>query len=112
MIRTNLKRLWTRFNIRYNLKREYFTVALPFFIAFIFVAASLINAGFINIGNAKTETVKNDTLSLNNFTEGQDLTDEQIMSMVTAKKASSQGATNSTKAKNKAPWTTSSCSAY
>ena len=101
MIRTNIKRLWMRLNIRYNLKREYFTVALPFFIAFIFVAASLINAGFINIGNAKVEATKNDTLSFNNYTEGQELTDEQIMAMVNAKKADPQEAkTDSQQSKN------------
>ena len=86
-------------NIRYNLKREYFTVALPFLIAFIFVAASLINAGFINIGNAKVEATKNDTLSFSNYTEGQELTDEQIVALVNSKKADPQAKTDSQQSK-------------
>jgi flagellar protein FlaJ len=84
-----------RLNIRYNLKREYFTVALPFFIAFIFVAASLINAGFINVGNAKTEEKKSGTFSFNNITEGQELTDEQIIALIEAKKTNPQEKTDS-----------------
>lgn len=74
-----------RFNIRYNLKREYFTVALPIFIALIYVSASL-----MSLGNVKVETAKNNTLSFNNFTEGQELTDEQMVAMINAKKANPQ----------------------
>ena len=85
MIKTKLKRLWLRFNIRYNLKREYFTIALPFFIALIYVSAS-----FMNLGNVKVDTTKNNAFSLNNITEGQELTDEQLIAMVEAKKAKPQ----------------------
>lgn len=83
-----LKKTAIRLNVRYDIKKEYFTIALPVLVAFLFLAGSIAYMGFLS--QPKTTEKETKKFSLSDLGEGQELTDEQIKQLYEAKKESSK----------------------
>jgi flagellar protein FlaJ len=88
-MKKQLRNVWIRLSLKYNVKKEYFTVALPVLLSVLFIIASIYNVGYLGPGKDAKKDEK--TLSLDNFTEGQEITDEMIQKLVDEKAAKEKG---------------------
>lgn len=89
-----IKKIKKILSIKYNIRREFFTVGIPLILSILFMATASVYSGLVKLGPEKQET-KN-AFSFDSITEGDSLTDEQIMLIMQAKKAAESAAKKKT----------------
>ncbi|MBN2251312.1 MAG: type II secretion system F family protein [Candidatus Altiarchaeota archaeon] len=90
----SLKKIWVRLKVRYDIKKEYFTLGLPALLALLFLAGSIVHLGFLELpGQEKATEEKTGAASFDSLQGlGEEEIEAQLLAMQAQKESRDEGA--------------------